>query len=542
MQCLDGVFYIGNVDHRNDLKCLLTNYILLAASCVIVFVLAIKFVAALQLTPAPTPEDQEKFVICQVPCYTEDEHSLRRTIDSLAHLDYSDKRRLLFVICDGMIIGAGNDRPTPRIVLDILGVDPSVQAASVAFQSLGDGSKQLNYGKVYSGLYRTEGRAVPFVVVVKVGKPSERNRPGNRGKRDSQLILLQFLSRVHYTQPMNPLELEIHRHMSQIIGVDPFVYEYILMVDADTQVHVSALQQLVAQMVNDARIAGLCGETRISNERDSWVTMIQVYEYFISHHLAKAFESLFGSVTCLPGCFSMYRIRTPTSNKPVIISDRLLRDYAVNVVDTLHLKNLLHLGEDRYLTTLMMKHFPEMKTKYTSHALCETVAPDKWAVLLSQRRRWINSTVHNLAELLAIRDLCGACCFSMRFVVLLDLVATIIQPASLGYILYLVIESAMNKTTQIPLISLLMIASIYGLQIVLFLLKREIQNLGWMLAYLFAVPIFSFYLPIYAFWHMDDFSWGNTRLVIEQDGRRVQKEMDEAFDPALIPLMTWQEH
>jgi chitin synthase len=29
--------------------------------------------------------------------------------------------------------------------------------------------------------------------------------------------------------------------------------------------------------------------------------MIQVYEYYISHHLSKAFESLFGSVTCLPG-------------------------------------------------------------------------------------------------------------------------------------------------------------------------------------------------------------------------------------------------
>lgn len=29
--------------------------------------------------------------------------------------------------------------------------------------------------------------------------------------------------------------------------------------------------------------------------------MMQVYEYFISHYLAKAFESLFGSVTCLPG-------------------------------------------------------------------------------------------------------------------------------------------------------------------------------------------------------------------------------------------------
>lgn len=67
-----------------------------------------------------------------------------------------------------MIIGTGNDRPTPRIVLDILGVDPSVEPESLAFQSLGDGNKQLNYGKVYSGLYEIEGRAVPFIVVVKV--------------------------------------------------------------------------------------------------------------------------------------------------------------------------------------------------------------------------------------------------------------------------------------------------------------------------------------------------------------------------------------
>lgn len=38
--------------------------------------------------------------------------------------------------------------------------------------------------------------------------------------------------------------------------------------------------------------------------------MMQVYEYFISHYLAKAFESLFGSVTCLPGwCVALLRDR-----------------------------------------------------------------------------------------------------------------------------------------------------------------------------------------------------------------------------------------
>lgn len=93
---------------------------------------------------------------------------------------YDDRHKLLFVICDGMIIGAGNDRPTPRIVLDILGADQDYTPESFAFQSLGDGNNQLNMAKVYSGLYETNGHVVPYIVVVKVGKSSETSKPGNR--------------------------------------------------------------------------------------------------------------------------------------------------------------------------------------------------------------------------------------------------------------------------------------------------------------------------------------------------------------------------
>lgn len=93
-----------------------------------------------------------------MPCYTEGEDSLRKTIDSLATLNYDDRRKLLMVICDGMIIGSGNDKATPRIVLDILGVDQDVDPDPLMFKSVAEGSKQLNYGKVWSGLYEVEGR------------------------------------------------------------------------------------------------------------------------------------------------------------------------------------------------------------------------------------------------------------------------------------------------------------------------------------------------------------------------------------------------
>lgn len=161
---------------------------------------------------------------------------------------------------------------------------------------------------------------------------------------------------------------------------------------------------------------------------------VKVYEYFISHHMAKAFESLFGSVTCLPGCFTLYRLRTPDTHKPLLISNQLIQDYSENRVDTLHMKNLLHLGEDRYLTTLLLKHFSNFKTQFVRDAHAYTVAPDDWKILLSQRRRWINSTVHNLGELVFLDQLCGFCCFSMRFVVMIDLVSTLIQPVTVAYV------------------------------------------------------------------------------------------------------------
>ncbi|PWZ03764.1 chitin synthase 6 [Testicularia cyperi] len=541
--CLDNVFYVGRTDFRNTAKCQVQNYLLLAFSVLLVTTVLAKFIAALQLGTKRTPEQQDKFVICQVPCYTEGEEELRKTIDSLAGLEYDDKRKLLFIICDGMIVGSGNDRSTPRIVLDILGVDPKIDPEPLMFKSVAEGSKQLNYGKVYSGLYEFEGHVVPYIVVVKVGRPSERSRPGNRGKRDTQILLMRYLNRVHFDAPMFPLELEIYHQMKNVIGIDPAFYEYILMVDADTRVESDGLNRLVANCADDSRIIAICGETTLDNAEGSWWTMIQVYEYYISHHLSKAFESLFGSVTCLPGCFSMYRIRSSDKGRPLFISNRIIDDYSENRVDTLHKKNLLHLGEDRYLTTLVLKHFPAFRTKFIQDAKALTSAPDQFGVLLSQRRRWINSTVHNLAELVLMPELCGFCLFSMRFIVFIDLLGTVILPATAIYLIYLIVTVA-TRTAAIPYISIVMIAAVYGLQVIIFLLKRQWQYIGWLIIYILAYPIYSFFLPLYSFWHMDDFSWGNTRIVVGEKGNKkiVAGTDDEPYDDTMIPVKRFSEY
>ena len=238
----------------------------------------------------------------------------------------------------------------------------------------------------------------------------------------------------------------------------------------------------------------------------------------------------------------MYRLRTVDKGRPLIISDKVISEYADCEVDTLHKKNLLSLGEDRYLTTLMTKHFPAMSYKFISDAYASTAAPETWSVLLSQRRRWINSTVHNLAELVFLKDLCGFCCFSMRFVVFIDLFGTIILPATCVYLGYLIYKVA-TGSGQFPLISIIMIAAVYGLQAIIFIIKRQWQHIGWMIIYILAFPIYSFILPIYSFWNQDNFTWGNTRIVIGEKGnKQIIALEDEGFDPRSIPLQRWNDY
>lgn len=331
--------------------------------------------------------------------------------------------------------------------------------------------------------------------------------------------------------------------MKQVLNMDPKLFEYSLMVDADTEVLLDSLKRLIAVMLHDSLIMGVCGETRIENEMDSWVTAIQVYEYFISHHLAKAFESLFGSVTCLPGCFCMYRIRSPGRKPtPLLIDDRIITEYEENNVDTLHKKNLLQLGEDRYLTTIMLKLFPAFRNKFSSDAACRTIVPDDYWVLLSQRRRWINSTVHNLWELVLVPQLCGCLCFSLRMVVGLDLIATVTMPASIIYLVYLVYLTANAGQATVIAQSLYLFAAVYGSQAIIFLLKGKWEMIGWMFIYILSLPVYGFILPIYAFWHFDDFSWGNTRVISGETAAQQGHgggEGETAFDEKKVLLVSF---
>ncbi|KAF2847871.1 glycosyltransferase family 2 protein [Plenodomus tracheiphilus IPT5] len=518
------------------------------------------------VVPQPPPEWQPfgyplAHSICLVTAYSEGAEGLRTTLDSIATTDYPNSHKLILVICDGIIKGKGEDLSTPDIALAMM-KDHAVlphEVQAFSYVAVASGSKRHNMAKIYSGFYNygedsriaaDKQQRVPMMVVVKCGTPDEarKSKPGNRGKRDSQIILMSFLQKVMFDERMTELEFEMFNGIWKITGISPDFYEIVLMVDADTKVFPDSLTHMISAMVKDPEIMGLCGETKIANKRDSWVSMIQVFEYFISHHLAKSFESVFGGVTCLPGCFCMYRIKAPKGGQnywvPILANPDVVEHYSENVVDTLHKKNLLLLGEDRYLSTLMLKTFPKRKQVFVPQAVCKTTVPDEFKVLLSQRRRWINSTVHNLMELVLVRDLCGTFCFSMQFVVFIELMGTLVLPAAIAFTFYLIaisIKAAVLHTAA-PVIPLVLLALILGLPAVLIVITAHRWSyVAWMFVYLLSLPIWNFVLPTYAFWKFDDFSWGDTRKTAGEKTKKAGLEYEGEFDSSKITMRRWHD-
>ena len=119
-------------------------------------------------SPAPvmslTHIGAELFAVCLVTCYSEGEDSLRTTLDSISTTHYSDSRKLLFVVADGMITGAGEKRSTPDICVSLLEPDPRFgNPMPMAYEAVGSGAKAENRAMVYAGHYSEHLILHPFV-------------------------------------------------------------------------------------------------------------------------------------------------------------------------------------------------------------------------------------------------------------------------------------------------------------------------------------------------------------------------------------------
>ncbi|KAL7513257.1 hypothetical protein ACHAXN_010967 [Cyclotella atomus] len=516
--CLEEMFYTGLLDDTPNTFCATLNIMMYVMLILVALLMVIQFLASMiYICPRNrtyTEEDVMSPVMVMVPCYNEGDNELRKTIKSVLNTSYPDENKVLFMVADGLVTGNGEDMSTPEHLANILGFDiDEFEDDTFEYDCIGVVHTK-NRARVYHGILQKGHKFLKYISVVKCGLPEEATtsaKPGNRGKRDSQLITIGYYNRIHYGRELTELDSAIQRAMVDL-NLQADMVRFLMAIDADTRVDTMSITHMVYGMDKKEKVLALCGETKVDNKASSWVTMIQVFEYYNSHHLKKAFEAAFGCVTCLPGCFTMYRI-IADDGTPLLPGDGVLYEYSRNDVETLHEKNLYHLGEDRMLTTLLLKYYPDRSLTFIPEATCWTIVPHTFKILLSQRRRWINSTVHNMFELLKVNTMCGVCCASMKVVVFIDLIATMILPASYCYAMYLLFL-VFFEDLPVSTVLLILYAIIMGVQVVVFILRSRWEYIWWFFIYFtIGLPVFYLILPTYSFWNMDDFSWGKTRSV-----------------------------
>jgi hyaluronan synthase len=150
--------------------------------------------------------------------------------------------------------------------------------------------------------------------------------------------------------------------------------EILLYVDSDSFLRRDAVRKIV-QGFADPEVAAVSGHTDVANAHVNMLTRMQDVRYYVAFRVMKAAESVFGAVTCCPGCFSAYRRSSVLS-----ILDRWLHQRFLGVQATF--------GDDRSLTNFLLRRY---KIIYSADAVAVTIVPEHHLKFLKQQLRWKKS-------------------------------------------------------------------------------------------------------------------------------------------------------
>lgn len=159
-------------------------------------------------------------------------------------------------------------------------------------------------------------------------------------------------------------------------GVKRAQNEIIVFIDSDSFVDQQCVRHLVKYFSNP-EIGAVSGHTDVYNRDTNLLTRMQAIRYYIAFSVYKAAESVFGNVTCCPGCCSAYR-----------------RAYLLEFIDEWLEQSFLGsqctFGDDRSLTNFIIQKY---RAVYSPEAQAHTVVPETFGKYMRQQQRWKKSWV-----------------------------------------------------------------------------------------------------------------------------------------------------
>ena len=159
-------------------------------------------------------------------------------------------------------------------------------------------------------------------------------------------------------------------------GVRQAIGEIIIFVDSDSFIEKDCVRHLV-KYFDRSEVGAVSGHTDVYNYKQNMLTRMQAVRYYISFKIYKAAESVFGLVTCCPGCCSAYR-------------RSYLNEFLDEWLNQKFLGKKCTFGDDRSLTNYIIRKY---KSVYSTEARAVTVVPDTFKKYMRQQQRWKKSWI-----------------------------------------------------------------------------------------------------------------------------------------------------
>lgn len=159
-------------------------------------------------------------------------------------------------------------------------------------------------------------------------------------------------------------------------GVKRATHDIIVFIDSDSFIEPDCVRHLVKYFA-DPEVGAVSGHTDVYNRDTNLLTQMQAIRYYIAFKVYKAAESVFGNVTCCPGCCSAYRKAYLDEFLDAWLNQKFLGDQCT-------------FGDDRSLTNFIIKKY---RAVYSAEAKAHTVVPENFRKYMRQQQRWKKSWI-----------------------------------------------------------------------------------------------------------------------------------------------------
>ncbi|CCO08058.1 glycosyltransferase [Desulforamulus hydrothermalis] len=153
-------------------------------------------------------------------------------------------------------------------------------------------------------------------------------------------------------------------------GLQYVADDYVITIDADTFLHPQAITRIMARMLGDpGHTAAVAGCVLAKNSRDTFMTRLQEWDYFLAISSVKRQQALYQGTLVAQGAFSVYKtaVVKEVSGWPSCI------------------------GEDIVLTWALIKK--GYRIGYEATAVGFTEVPTTFMAFARQRRRWARGMI-----------------------------------------------------------------------------------------------------------------------------------------------------